>query len=278
MGNRKIIGMGIPILLYHEVYESTPLAIRGSSKHPSYFVSSRALRSQLQIISDLNYRTISLDDLSKENRCADNSKKIILSFDDGYISNYLCTFPAIRNQDMVATFFCPVALVGEKNMMSWSQLKEMASEGMSIQSHGFSHRPLASLNKTEIYEDLRISKNELENNLGERVSYLSLPHGSSNSYVIKAAKEVGYKRICSSSIGYNKGNEYCLRRILIRSEYDLAKYQEIVSGEVNFSFLKLSYKAKLLLKSMIGHQNYLNVYHLVNKFRKAYNKGLLQRG
>ena len=50
-------------------------------------------------------------------------------------------------------------------MMTWSNLKEMISEGMSVQSHGFSHRPLASLSKEEIYEDLKRSKTELEENL-----------------------------------------------------------------------------------------------------------------
>jgi len=247
--------------MYHDIYENSPSAVKGSSMHPSYFVASETFRAQLQVISSLSFLAITLAELSKRQENMDNSKRVIVCFDDGYVGNYLQAFPALKERGMVATFFCAVGLVGQKNMMSWSQLKEMASEGMSIQSHGFSHKPLASLNKMQIYEDLRISKDKLENNLGEKVSYLSLPHGSFNRYVIHAAKEIGYDRICISLIGYNKGHEYCLKRILVRSDYGPEKYEALITGQSNFILPKFSQKMKSLIKSTMGHGNYLRLYH-----------------
>ena len=229
--------------------------------HPSYSVSSEALRSQLEIISNLNFSTITLDELSKGQDYISSAKRLVLSFDDGYISNYLFAFPAVKDRGMVGTFFCAVSLIGKKNMMTWSHLREMAAEKMSVQSHGFLHRPLATLKKKEIYEDLRISKHELENNLGQKVSYLSLPHGSFNKYVINAAREIGYNGICTSSIGYNKGHAYLLKRILVRSEYSLDKYEELITGRSSLSLLRFSEKMKSLIKNTIGHGNYLKLYH-----------------
>lgn len=254
--------MKIPILMYHDIYENSPSGIKGSSMHPSYFVSLEAFESQLQVIADFNLLPITLCELSKDKEKTNNSKKIIiLSFDDGYVGNYLHAFPALKEQRMTATFFCAVGSVGQKNMMAWSQIKEMASQGMSIQSHGFSHKPLASLNEKDIYEDLRISKKELENKLGEKVSYLSLPHGSFTRYVIQAAKEIGYERICTSLIGYNKGHEYCLKRILVRSDYGPEKYEALITGQSNFILPKFCQEMKSLIKNTMGHENYLKLYH-----------------
>lgn len=263
MENREIRDTKIPILMYHEVSD-TLSSIENGNMHPSYFVSSKAFKEQLQLISDLNLSTISMDDLTK----TETSGNIILSFDDGLIGNYLYAFPAIKEQGMVATFFCAVSLIERKGMMTWSQLKEMAREGMSIQSHGYSHRPLASLSKREIWEELKRSKDELEDRLGNKVSYLSLPHGSFNEYVITTAKEIGYNKICTSLIGYNKGDEYLLKRIFTSSEYDLHKYKEIITARHNFVFLQFTQKIKSLIKDIVGHQNYLNLYDLLIRYRR----------
>jgi len=257
--------MKIPILMYHDICENSPSAMKGRSIHPSYFVSAETFRSQLQSISNLHLLAITLAELSKHHENIDNAKKVILSFDDGYVGNYLCAFPELKAQGMVATFFCAVSLIGKKNMMTWSNLKEMISEGMSVQSHGFSHRPLASLSKEEIYEDLKRSKTELEDNLGERVAYLSLPHGSFNRHVISAAKEIGYEKICTSLIGYNTGDEYLLRRILFRSDDNPQKYEKLITGRYNFLFPKFIEKMKTAIKNSIGHGNYLRLYHYFHK-------------
>ena len=118
----------------------------------------------------------------------------------------------------------------------------MSAAKMSIQSHGLLHRPLVSLNKKELYDDLRISKLEIENRIGKNVSHLSLPHGSFNSYVINVAREIGYKKICTSLLGFNQKNEYLLKRIHVRSEYGLNRYENIITGRDNLLFLRLNEK------------------------------------
>ena len=256
--------MKLPIMMYHEITEDLSLSIKRGDMHSSYYVALDAFKSHLQLLAKLKFQTLTLDELPGPE---DDGSRIILSFDDGYIGNYLHAFPAIKSHEMTATFFCAVSLIGKKNMMTWSQLKEMMAEKMSIQSHGYSHRPLASLNRKEIYDELKRSKNELENRLGVKVPFLSLPHGSASKYVINAAKEIGYEKICTSSIGYNKGDEFCLRRILASSQFDLRKFEEIITGKTDFSLASFSKGVKQVIKNIIGHKNYLGMYHFVNKLR-----------
>lgn len=251
-------------MMYHEIAEDLLLYVKKGDMHSSYYVSLDAFKSHLQLLSKLKFQTLTLEKLPGSE---DNGFKIIISFDDGYIGNYLHAFPAIKSHGMTATFFCAVSLIGKENMMTWSQLREMIAEKMSIQSHGYSHRPLASLNRKEIYDELKKSKNELENRLGVKVSFLSLPHGSASKYVINTAKEIGYEKICTSSIGYNKGDEFCLRRILASSQFDLRKFEEIITGKTDFSIDSFSRGVKQGIRNIIGHKNYLGIYHFVNKLR-----------
>lgn len=256
--------MKLPIMMYHEIPEDLSSSLKTDAMHPSYYIALDSFKSHLQLISELKIQTLKLDDLPGPE---DKGPKIILSFDDGYIGNYLHAFPAIKSHEMTATFFCAVSLIGKRDMMTWSQLREMTAANMSIQSHGFSHRPLASLNRREIYDDLKKSKYELEDKLGVKVPFLSLPHGSASKYVIDTAKEIGYDRICTSSIGYNKGDEFCLRRILASSQHDLHKFEEIITGKTDFTLANYSRGVKQVIKNIVGHKNCLSIYHFINKLR-----------
>ena len=131
----------------------------------------------------------------------------------------------------------------------------------------FSHKPLASLKKEKIYDELKRSKSELEDRLGVKVSYISLPHGSFNHYVIKTAREVGYEKVCTSEVGYNNGYEYLLKRINIRSEYSMKTFSDIITGRYSFTFLRYAQHFKLSMKNIVGHDNYLKAYHLFVKMR-----------
>ena len=65
---------------------------------------------------------------------------VILTFDDGHVSNHRLGFPALRAAGASADFFVNPAQVGTTGFATWPELREMAEAGMSIQSHGLDHR------------------------------------------------------------------------------------------------------------------------------------------
>lgn len=83
-----------------------------------------------------------------------------------------------------------------ERLMSAEQLVALSKEPHClIGSHTVTHRRLAELGDDEIYNELLVSRKDIEQLLGRDVGYLALPHGSCNATVIKTATKLGYKKI-----------------------------------------------------------------------------------
>lgn len=79
-------------------------------------------------------------------------------------------------------------------MMSWREVSELQSAGFYIGSHSHTHPMLASLvNEEEIGQELKISKEKIEANLGHSPLTISYPIGSWDKRVTDASVKAGYK-------------------------------------------------------------------------------------
>ena len=151
---------------------------------------------------------------------------VLITFDDGYESFYQYAYPLLKKRGMSATVFMIVRHVGAREdqipKIDWPQMMEMIEQGMYFQSHSYdSHfyyfidregnreAVLAARlylaeegrNETEeeyrarIYEDLRKSRELLEQGLGVHVDFFAVPYGKKNEIVDEIAKEVGLEYI-----------------------------------------------------------------------------------
>ena len=119
--------------------------------------------------------------------------------------------------------------------LTWSQVKEMAENGIEIGSHTVSHPILSNLNADEMYTELRSSKEEIERHTGEEVNVLSYPVGGKRSFndkVKSAVRRVGYKLACS----YIPGTNMCasldvfeLKRLHIERYVDRAMFTSMIA-------------------------------------------------
>jgi len=117
---------------------------------------------------------------------------IVMTFDDAYASVYDNAWPVLHSSGLTGTVFVPVNYVGGLNaydclssfgphqpaqIMNWAQLRELADAGWSIQSHGCSHFPVSSLGKEYLEDDLRRSKQTIEDCVGHEVTGFAYPYG-----------------------------------------------------------------------------------------------------
>jgi peptidoglycan/xylan/chitin deacetylase (PgdA/CDA1 family) len=91
--------------------------------------------------------------------------------------------------------------------MSWDQIREMANyrdakgrRQFFFGSHSLTHRPLESLSKEVIFNELSQSKRIIEQMIGYPVEVLALPFGSGagDTVIIETAREIGYRAIRTS--------------------------------------------------------------------------------
>jgi peptidoglycan/xylan/chitin deacetylase (PgdA/CDA1 family) len=263
--------MNIPILMYHEIIDegSDNTALFGTMHRP-YFVSKTAFESQLEFLRKEGFQSISLNDMV--NLINDPSgprppdRSVILTFDDGFAGNYAHAFPLLKKYGMKAVVFAAAGLIGRKNMMDWGQLREMSRAGISIQSHTMSHSFLKQLPHDRVTGELRDSKSLIEKEVGAKVEFLSLPHGSYGRGYREAAKNAGYLAGCCSKIGYNneKTDPYFLRRILVSGGYGIKEFGKIVENRGIFvPVLRLKKEVKTAVRNIIGENIYMRLYRAV---------------
>lgn len=102
-----------------------------------------------------------------------------LTIDDVPENFYQNAYPLLKEAKVPFTIFVNVSLLDKDGFISTAQLKEMAScELCTIGSHGVNHGEYALLNKDEALNDLRQSRETLEQIIGKPVEMYAYPYGS----------------------------------------------------------------------------------------------------
>ena len=219
-----------PVLLYHNI-----------DGRGAFSISLDTLRAHFELFSRNSVRVISFREYFK--RLGDprpfSGKVMIISFDDGFLSMYTKLLPLVREFRYPVTLFVYVDNVyhrARKNI-TWSQLRTMDREGVSIESHTISHADLTRLtarntpeSRRRLFEEMYCSKRILELYLHRKIRYLAFPYGRYNLEVIELSRYAGYERVLSTDYGPNivTRNNYCIRRQHIKNSYPLEKIKGFV--------------------------------------------------
>lgn len=189
----------VPVLLYHHISEDFDDTNAISIISPSDFrLHMTAIKTQ--------YTPISLREYVEFVNCEDGSKyipnnPIIVTFDDGYSSNYEIAFPILKELNIPATIFVVTDTVGARagegkvnySHFTWEEAKEMQDSGLiEIQSHTNDHVKMGPLGRDERAYELRKSKYLIEKNLGTVCDMFAYPYGSYDDESIELARLAGY--------------------------------------------------------------------------------------
>ena len=253
----------IPILLYH--------AIDPGGKHRErYAVGEGAFEKQMEYLQENAFTTYTLDAFFNNGRRTQEEQRgrkgIVLSFDDGYHSDYTSSLPILLRFGFKAVFFVTTGWIGAPDYLNWDQLKDMTEKGMSVQSHGVSHSHLSEMNEEQMVRELFESKDLLEKKLRTRVNFFSLPGGYGSPRVMEAAKRIGFQGVCTSEPGLNRiysGEETfrVFKRFLISRQTSAQSFQAIVDGRnIKIWASRTKDRFKSLAKKMIGPRRYYRLW------------------
>lgn len=208
----------IPVLMYHHFDER-------EAQWSSVTVSPEKFKEDLLALKAADYTTISPDELVayQEGNGTLPEKPIMITFDDGYTSNYTLAYPILKELNMKATMHVVGSsrgtTPGVTPHFSWEQAKEMYDSGLiSIQSHthdlhtevdgakGVMRRKNETVteHKIRLKADLQRNKDDIEKYVGDTVSMIAYPYGAKDSYTDKLIEELGFK--ISLTVKENVGN------------------------------------------------------------------------
>jgi len=111
----------------------------------------------------------------------------------------------------------------KERCMSWEEIRRMTDAGMEIGSHSLSHRSLAKIPFEDAAQELKKSKEIIEQNINRQCRHFSFPYGGKqdcNQRLVNYAKEAGYEDCLLNVHGYNhlKKDNFCFRRIIMENE------------------------------------------------------------
>jgi peptidoglycan/xylan/chitin deacetylase (PgdA/CDA1 family) len=244
----------LPVLMYH--------GLHGDARDPGrydavYSVHPDAFAQQLDWLRENGYRCVRLCDADLEHDAGE--KRVVLSFDDGDISNLEIALPLLTARGMVAEFFVTTGLIGQSGMLGAEGVRTLARAGMGVQSHGCTHRYLEDLGSDELDGELVVSKRQIEKLTGTAVIALALPGGRGGQRERTAAVRAGYTDVLNSVPGPNrrwKRGDY-LQRLTVTRELGLRGFAALVDWHgVGPRWLRARYRLLRIAKLLLGNNRY----------------------
>ena len=222
------ISVQVPILMYHHLSEDVT---NGEMVSPERF------EAQIRALSEAGYTGVSFDELQAYVLRGEPlpEKPVVITFDDGYRSNYTLAYPILQKYNMKATIFAIGVSFGKDHYKDTdyamtphfgaAEAKEMTDSGLiSIQSHTYDmHQwppyedgsaavrenilPLAG-EPEEAYvqaltEDFTKSRAQLEDATGQPVDVLAYPAGQYSTLAQVTLQELGVHVTLSTNPGVN---------------------------------------------------------------------------
>jgi len=191
---------------------------------------------------------------------------VVLTFDDGFISDFEIAFPIVLNRGLKVTIFATVDNIGRKGYSNKAQLKQMAENGMEVGSHGLTHRYLTMMPRSEAIREICDSKTMLEDEIGIEVMSFAAVGGHYRHWMCEVAREAGYRAFATMIPGVtNVGKDLVLlRRNHLQNHHDAAYISQLLNGHGGGLVLnRLRYYFLRFPKLILGLRNYDRVKELL---------------
>lgn len=190
--SEKDFCLNVPILIYHHVQ---PLAEAQALGHAQLTVDSNIFDEQMNYLVSHGYTTISSDQVVNALLTHQQlpPKSIVVTLDDGYDDFYNYALPIAKKHNVTLDWMIPSGLINNPGYMTWDQLKEASQNSLiHIYNHTWSHAALGDASHEKIEQEVMTANNQLEANLGGKVTLFVYPYGSFGPGVIGFLKDHGF--------------------------------------------------------------------------------------
>lgn len=264
--------------MYHHVNVLKENAEKGSA---FITVDVNTFKKQMSFLKNNGYTTLTTSDFLEIIKTGKMpSKPVMITFDDGWLDNWVYAYPILKSLQLKAVFFVITGHIGaaglrkrmdegftdslpthsqckatlETNstevMMSWDELLAMEQSGLiDVQSHTHTHNKwdAKSYKKSDmlnhLYNDITSSKAAIEERLSKNCTALCWPWGIYTKEYIKAAQKAGFNVLFTTEKG---------------TSTDTLRLKRIPIGNIGI----LNFKKKLFINS---HSALSSLYYKILK-------------
>ncbi|TKJ42035.1 hypothetical protein CEE36_07365 [candidate division TA06 bacterium B3_TA06] len=247
----EFIGPRLSVLIYHRIAPDADEAYDDLL----YTVNESAFAEQMRYLGGGGVDVWGIGEIEAyfNGRLKLKRRTVAVTFDDGFQSLLTRGLPILKRNKVPAILFAspyPYKHLFEDKadpILSPAELRELSQNGVSVQSHTLTHRPLSELRDEEVVAEFRYSKLELEHITGEEVISLGIPGNFYRRRLNEFLLREGYRLCFSADKGTNgvfDRDRLHVRRLIVERETNL-KTLLTPAGAVRARFLGILKKLPL---------------------------------
>jgi peptidoglycan/xylan/chitin deacetylase (PgdA/CDA1 family) len=215
----------VPILLYTRTKQSAKTA---------HAVSAETFERQMHYLTTATFETISLDQFFGFLQLEDQlpSKAVVVCFDGADRWIYDVGFPVLRRHSLKAALFIPIDQVGRPGKLTWTELSQMAANGIDIGVLGrrFTLAPGKDPDKhlSALEREIVAAKKAVEHHFNPAGHYFAFPQGKRDDLTIALLKKHGYRLGFTRNSGGNPFfiHNFAVRRTLIKDPSSMQQFRK----------------------------------------------------
>jgi peptidoglycan/xylan/chitin deacetylase (PgdA/CDA1 family) len=181
----------VPILMYH-VIAPPPVG----APYPGLYVEPQEFAAQMQALRSAGWHPVTLDQLLaywKHGARLPRGKPIVLTFDNGYHSQYAEALPVLKRLGWVADENMQLAgLPPSQGGLTDPEVRALIAAGWELDTQGISHADLITLDASELHYQVATARQILRHRYGVPVNWFCYPSGHYNATVIAAVRAAGF--------------------------------------------------------------------------------------
>ena len=197
----------------------------GVSKYPTTNVTIDQFESHLNEFSSSTYNVKSIDFIIDNiiNDIDLPKNTIAITVDDADNSFYDVAWPRFKELGFPVTLFVSTKSIGpgNKNYVSWDQIRELKNAGVTIGAHSHSHPHFPEMSIDEVKQEIETSNKIFLKELGKIPSLFAYPYGEADERIINLLKEYKFKVAFGQHSGVinETSNMYYLPRFSLNEKY-----------------------------------------------------------
>ena len=181
----------VPVLMYHVIAAPPP-----GAPFPGLYVPPSEFAAQMQALKAAGWHAVTLDQVEAywtRGVPLGPGKPIVLTFDNGYHSQYAEAFPILRRLGWVADENMQLTgLPPAQGGLTDQEIQAMVAAGWELDTQGISHADLVTLDAAELYQQVSGARRTVQRRFHVPVNWFCYPSGDYNATVVAAVKAAGY--------------------------------------------------------------------------------------
>jgi peptidoglycan/xylan/chitin deacetylase (PgdA/CDA1 family) len=179
----------IPILMYHVIADPP-----AGAPFPELYVSGDAFAGQIAWLAAHGFHAVTLQDAYDHWRIGLRlpARPIVVSFDDGYHSQFATAAPILRRHRWPAVLNLQVRNMKRSWGLTPSQIRLLIAAGWELDAHTLTHPDLTKVEAAQLEREVNGSRVALRARFDVPVNFFCYPAGRLDDTVVAAVRAAGY--------------------------------------------------------------------------------------